>query len=198
MEGLLPVKNRRDRIFQLFVGIADVFEDHRIRLRNPLRRSQQLPDRLMEFPLAERDPAQRVEVGSVVGIGVEGAPDELLRLVKIFVPFGPHVAKVITGARGLAGIEFDRFAQKFDGFDRLPGLLGRSAVTKIKITVQKIRAGVGRLHIGPLEGLDRLFVPPCLAQGHGPVKRELHMRWKFFFRPRWRRRALPGCPPFRS
>ena len=95
------------------VRVAEVLGDGRI-LARELHRSLELLDGVTVVAALEVDPAEAVDVEAVVGLDLQRATDQPLRLVELHAHLGVGVAEVIQGRRVLR-VDLDRAGHLLDG-----------------------------------------------------------------------------------
>src|SRR5262245_47856012 len=123
------------------IGVAQVLGDCRI-AAGQIDRAFELFDSLLVFTLLVVHPPEAVDVKAVLGLNIEGALDELLRLLEVLALFGVGITDVVEGL-GVLGVKLDRFLHL--GHARFALLVEIEAGTQLEMKV--IIARIDRDHV---------------------------------------------------
>ena len=100
------------------------------------RRALERSECFVEAALLVKRPAETVQIGGVVRIGLEGAADEFLGIGQILPALGPHVAEVIEGGR-MPVVHLETREKMFHRIFAMAGAFRDDAVLEIEVGTEE-------------------------------------------------------------
>ena len=149
--GFLPIHDGFCCFAEFLVGVSDVLQHDGIWRFQKRGRAEQFLHRLLVPALVEIDPAEGVDISSIVRVEFQGAGDELLGVVQIFTPLGPHVGEEIVGL-WIFGIEADGCFHQLGCFYEVSSAFGGGSVAQEEGRIQHLGIRVRSFNKSALEG----------------------------------------------